>query len=292
MANKGIKLGKRAPRVTIRCIDCGKSKETYASNLKWMNILSECLGEKGVYFYRCCKCYLKSVQGKPRPKEVCDKISKSKQGIVFSKEHIEKLSKARIGKKPWNDGISHSEETKAKLRAANIGKIIPPEVIEKMSLGMAKRLAQLPRKNARFKTGYFKSERFGKTFFYRSSFEEKALSIFEDLPFVKDVESETYIIPYMRDGIQHNYVVDFCTCLSSKKKVLVEIKPSYQLGNEITQLKLEAGNNYALEHGLGFCVLTEEELTNINSVETKLMEAIPSATVANLTKVDDIVRTT
>jgi hypothetical protein len=284
--NRGVKLGRRAPRVIVYCAGCGKSKEIYFSALKQNAQFFGYSEDKKAYLYMCRECFLEDARGKHRPEEVRSKISKSKEGIVFSEEHKKNLSLSKIGKYTGENSPSYgrhcSEETKAKLRAANIGKVVPSDVIEKMSIGMAKRLSQLPRRNARFKTGYFESEKFGKSFFYRSSFEEKALSIFEALPIVTDVEGETSIIPYKRDGVTHNYVVDFCIQLKSGEKILVEVKPEYMLSDPINVLKFCATIEYVREHNLGFCVLTEVELTNINSVETKLMEAIPSAMAANL----------
>lgn len=52
--------------------------------------------------------------GKKRTKEVCEKISSNRKGIVFTEEHIRNLSTSHMGFRP-------TEETRRKLSSAKIG---------------------------------------------------------------------------------------------------------------------------------------------------------------------------
>ena len=273
------KLANGAPRKILYCVDCGKPLEFYASALKdpqqWFG--KSDTGE--ILYYRCRKCHQRKTTGVPRPKEVCEKISKSKQGVIFSEEHKASLSTSRIeglvsGRiKVWNDGVPCSEETKEKLRKANEGKILSEETKQKMSKGMAERLHEIGRKNG-YKSGWFVSDKFGTRSFYRSSFEKQALEIFEQLDVVVFLKSESCILPYKKDGVIRHYVVDYHLQLDSGEEFLIEVKPFSMVDLSDNLLKFQTAEDYAKKNGMFFCILTENELTNVNSVETKLMEVI------------------
>ncbi len=279
---KGTKLGRRVPRKMLYCIGCGIPMEVYTSQLEdpqqWYK---ESPLDGGILFYRCRKCFLKGVRGKPRPWEVCRKISEKKQGVKFSEEHIQNLSKSHVGKSPWNEGIPRSAQTKEKLRIANEGKVLPEETKEQISFSMARRLREIGRENG-YNSGYFVSDKFGCKFFYRSSYEKKALEIFEVSNVVSNLESETFILPYEIDDTIRHYVVDYFVKLESGEEVLIEIKPLSMVDLPINILKFQTARDYVEKNDMFFCVLTEKELTNVNSVETTLAEVIQPATAAIL----------
>jgi group I intron endonuclease len=66
-------------------------------------------------------------------------INHPMHGKIHSQETREKISQSRKGKNAWNEGVTGykmppcSEETKEKLRQANIGKTISKEIREKIS---------------------------------------------------------------------------------------------------------------------------------------------------------------
>jgi hypothetical protein len=274
-----VKLANGAPRQILYCINCGEPREYYVSALKdpqqWFG--KSDTGE--ILYYRCRKCHQKMVIGISRPKEVCEKISKSKQGTVFSKDHIRKLSEAHMGKKPWNDGVPCKEETKRKISGTLEGRILSEEVKQNMSKGMAEALHKIGRKNG-YKSGWFVSNKFGTESFYRSSFEKQALELFEQMDIVVFLKSESCVLPYRKGNVIRHYVVDYHLQLDSGEEFLIEVKPFVMVDLPDNLLKFQAAEDYAEKNGMFFCILTENELTNVNSVETKLMEVISSAMVA------------
>lgn len=60
----------------------------------------------------------KARKGIQKSKEHCQKLSESKKGKTFSDEHRKNLADAKRGKTGNNTGNRHSEEAKAKMRAA------------------------------------------------------------------------------------------------------------------------------------------------------------------------------
>jgi hypothetical protein len=60
----------------------------------------------------------KARKGIQKSKEWCQKLSESAKGRILSVEHRKKLSDAKKGTKGNHTGFKHSEEAKAKMRAA------------------------------------------------------------------------------------------------------------------------------------------------------------------------------
>ena len=275
---RGRGLPRRAPRKLLYCIDCGKEEEFYVSELKRITISSErWLGcdDKGIpQFYRCRKCHCARVRGNPRPKEVCEKISASKQGVSFSDEHKQNLSISAQKRPTRTKCFPCTEETKEKLRLVNLGKTIPEDVRQKISRTMSYRLRTIERKNG-YVSGWFVSRKFNSKMFYRSSFEKRALEIFEELDSVVFLKSESCVLPYVNEENKlRHYVVDYHLQLGSGEEFLVEVKPSGLLNDSLNLLKFAAAREWARSTGMFFCILTENELIGVNSVETTLMKEI------------------
>ena len=119
---------------------------------------------------------------------------------------------------------------------------------------------------------------------YRSSWEFKFMRWCDSNPSVLEWGSETMIIPYKSpvDNKIHRYFVDFYIKVKDRQSViskyLVEIKPEkftkppespgrqtkrfiqevFQYGTN--QAKWKAANEYCLDHGMKFLVLTEKDL--------------------------------
>jgi hypothetical protein len=142
----------------------------------------------------------------------------------------------------------------------------------------------------KYKTGYIYLAKFDKTFWFRSSYEEKALNFFNEISFIKELNSEITYIPYKNsDDTLHHYVVDYTAVLENNVKCLIEIKPEDFVNLDINIRKFEAAKYYSLAHGFNFYVLTEKELINKNSVETTLLGVNQVATTDSL-KTEDIVQ--
>ena len=119
---------------------------------------------------------------------------------------------------------------------------------------------------------------------YRSSWEFKFMRWCDTNPSVMEWGSETMIIPYKSpvDNKIHRYFVDFYIKVKDRQSVigkyLVEIKPEkftkppvipkrqtkrfidevFQYG--VNQSKWKAADEYCLNHGMKFLVLTEKDL--------------------------------
>jgi hypothetical protein len=119
---------------------------------------------------------------------------------------------------------------------------------------------------------------------YRSSWELKFMKWCDTNPSIVEWGSETMVIPYKSpvDNRVHRYFVDFYIKIRNKNgvttKYLIEIKPErftkppeipkkktkkfieevFQYG--INQAKWESANEYCLDRGMKFLVLTEKDL--------------------------------
>ena len=76
----------------------------------------------------------KHKKGYKRPKEVGEKISRSKIGYKHSDEAKKRISLGHKGQKSWNKGKKTSDESKEKMRQAKLGKKASKKTKAKMSL--------------------------------------------------------------------------------------------------------------------------------------------------------------
>ena len=119
---------------------------------------------------------------------------------------------------------------------------------------------------------------------YRSSWECRAMSRLDSSPDVLEWSSEEIVIPYVSpvDGRWHRYFPDFLVKVKTKdgstKTMILEIKPKKQAMEPVkkkrvtkqylhevmtwgvNQAKWRAAEEYALDRGWEFKVLTEEHL--------------------------------
>ena len=115
-----------------------------------------------------------------------------------------------------------------------------------------------------YKKGMFVSERFNKKVHYSSSYELKALNIFEtdsnvvyfDRALSKD-RNKMLFIHY--DGY-HHYNPDFEVHYKNGVKKIIEVKAKWKLEDAQTKKKLAAGRKWADEHGYIFELWTQDEL--------------------------------
>jgi hypothetical protein len=114
-----------------------------------------------------------------------------------------------------------------------------------------------------FETGHFWSEKNGKNLWYRSSYEPIAYQMLESNVRVVKYEVESVRIEYQwSDGSVHRYHVDILVWYDDGTKELIEIKPEYELEDDLVKLKIDAGKKYAEQNGIRFSVWTEDELFN------------------------------
>jgi len=138
-----------------------------------------------------------------------------------------------------------------------------------------------------YKSGYVYLEKFDLSLFFRSSYEEKALLFLENLRGVVDVDTEAIRIKYEdKEGYTHYYLPDILVKDEKGNCCLIEVKPSYQLEDEVNQLKFRAGVQYSLEHNMKYLIWTEDMIfSNKNGSTTELsLQAIVEATAATLSE--------
>ena len=123
-----------------------------------------------------------------------------------------------------------------------------------------------------------------KNIIYRSSWECRVMNWLDKNPDIISWASEELIIPYISpaDGQRHRYFPDFLVKVRNKdgvlKTMLIEVKPKYQTQppvqkkrvtkqyiNEVVtwgvnQAKWRAAEEYCLDRGWEFRILTEEHL--------------------------------
>ena len=112
--------------------------------------------------------------------------------------------------------------------------------------------------NRRGKRGRFTSKKQCIHINYDSSYEEKALSIWETDSTISSFNRSKDRIPYVNpvDGSLHVYLPDFVI----NDTRMIEIKPKYQLTDPIVQAKAAAAEAYCSERGMTYEMWTEHEL--------------------------------
>ena len=112
--------------------------------------------------------------------------------------------------------------------------------------------------NRRGKRGRFTSKKQCIHINYDSSYEEKALSIWETdstiSSFNRSKDRITYVNPV--DGSSHVYLPDFIV----NDTRMIEIKPQYKLDDPVVQAKALAAEEYCSERGMTYEIWTEHEL--------------------------------
>jgi hypothetical protein len=119
---------------------------------------------------------------------------------------------------------------------------------------------------------------------YRSSWELKAMMMFDNHPNVVEWSIEEFFIPYIspKDGKKHRYFIDFKIKVKNKdgklETILIEVKPYTQtiqpekkkkitksylneiVTYSINQAKFDAAEGYCKNKGWKFQIFTEKEL--------------------------------
>jgi len=112
------------------------------------------------------------------------------------------------------------------------------------------------------KNGHYFSIKFDRDFYYRSSYELRFIKYCENNDFILSLSSCDFSIPYKAsDGYNKNYIPDFLV----NDDFLIEIKPRKMLEIELNKLKLEAAADYCNSKKLKLIVLTEDELSELES---------------------------
>ena len=118
------------------------------------------------------------------------------------------------------------------------------------------RLNQFP-----FNSGWYVSERFGKTFFYRSSYELRVVKIMEADAAVVDLDYEPFKVRIVVDGVVRHTVPDFLVKMTNGESFVIEVKPQKMTLVPKVAAKLDATRMYFEGQGVGYEVWTEREIS-------------------------------
>ena len=217
--------------------------------------------------------------------EYKDKLRKSKLGKKRSRESIEKQRKRLIGRKLTRDHIDNIRTAlvgrtiywKDKIAKSLSGKVLSRKHKDNISRGRKgltldkihkrdclccvcrSKLGEEVRNRSGI-SGHFYSNKNKCMLFYRSSYEFLAFQMLESLIYVKLYKVNFVIIPYIFENKKHDYVIDLYVEYFDGQKQLIEVKSCWSLNRKQTQVKLEAGKQFAECNGMKWDVWTEKEL--------------------------------
>jgi len=176
---------------------------------------------------------------------------KGMKGKYHSLESRKKQSKSHKGKPSPMKGRKQSLESRKRISETLKGRKLSEEHKKNMSISANNRI------DPRYKSGYFYSEKMQKEILYQSSLELDALEMFEKDSDIWSIERYNLgPIKYKMNGSFHSYNPDYFL----NKKIVIEVKPEWQLKNEKNLAKMKAGKKYCKEKGFEFKILTEKNL--------------------------------
>lgn len=111
--------------------------------------------------------------------------------------------------------------------------------------------------------GSFASEKMGKVFWYKSSWELEYMKWCENNEDVLLYEYEPFSIEYYHMNNLRHYIPDFLVCFNDGSRKLVEIKPSCFLDAQINLDKFKAAREYCQKLLMEFEVLSENNIAQI-----------------------------
>lgn len=118
-----------------------------------------------------------------------------------------------------------------------------------------------------FRQGTFLSRKSNCELLYRSGMECEFFELLEQDLDVASFYSEPFKIPYYWQGQWHDYIPDIRVNYADGSTQIWEIKPANQTQYEQNRAKWAAMNEYAINHGWEFVVLTE---VGLGKLKTKI----------------------
>jgi hypothetical protein len=109
----------------------------------------------------------------------------------------------------------------------------------------------------KFREGWYESSKMKKRFYYRSGWEE---TVFECLDLHTEVfafDAEPFKIPYLYNGLPHEYIPDLLVTFMDQHKEIWEVKPANQTMLEQNHCKWKAAAEVCKSRGWKFIIQTE-----------------------------------
>jgi hypothetical protein len=124
----------------------------------------------------------------------------------------------------------------------------------------------------RYKYGKFLSEKVGREFNYRSSWELRFFNIIENIDAITFFDYECFRIQYTFNGKKKYYIPDFYLEVKDSNRLFVEVGPSkFKIyPDKKTIAKFEAMLKYCIENNMLFVIVTEKELEELEGMENSI----------------------
>jgi hypothetical protein len=156
-------------------------------------------------------------------------------------------------------GVAHSAETIRKMRENRKGKGIgvtgkyerTPEIRDKISAGVSRAI----QRHTFWHGWWVESEKADAEVFVRSTWEERVLRVLDLHPYVEELEVESFVIPYIHEGVPRRYTPDFTVYFEGGIVEVWEVKPQvFWTGKNLS--KLLALNDFVLRNGMNARLVT------------------------------------
>ena len=183
-------------------------------------------------------------------------------GLIHLKsEEMRKKQSLFMVKSNPTRGVGHTQESKKLMSSIRTGKGIgvagkykrTPEIRSKISIGVSRAYLEGRAKSVGTGVYVISSKLPGGRAWVRSSWEARAIRVLDLHPQVIRVEVEPLKIPYVFEGVQHNYIPDFLVILVGGIKELWEVKVDYLERYPKTWSKRRALNEYVASQGMNSC---------------------------------------
>lgn len=231
----GIKT--KNEKVVVSCTDCGKVFTTTAKFARMHIKYGNCVRKPGEFL--CNKCFNHRVFSDP----------------ILCKKMV--MPGALVNKRP-EVKKKNSDTIKYLMRTTDLK--------QRISAGVKRAYKNDPTmidrctKNNGYKYGNFYSIKNSKNIFYQSSYELKALNIFETDSNVVSFDRCKFNIEYDFEGERKVYFPDFCVKYLNGITKIIEIKPNYKRNDSKTIIKKQYAEQFCKLYNMQFEMWFEDEL--------------------------------
>ena len=232
--------------------NCGKEFEClWRANNRFCSRSCASSGENN-FMYNNHVCYRftppwtkgKSAKTDPKLAELGKKIS------LVMKEQFANKEKNHFGKNNPNYGKTREDRTSEQLE--NYSKAAIKRIADGSTVGYGRG----------HKHGWYKSSKMGIEIYYRSSYEERLMKVFDKWDEVVSYAYEPFVLIY---DVGKRYLIDFLVHFKDGRQLLIESKPEFLLTNEIVLKKKEAALKYAFENNIEYEIWTNKEISLFES---------------------------
>lgn len=262
-----VLLGAKGSRELIGpmfCVNCQKENNNIDVKKSRHSIYKE-QPYKKIGEYLCNDCKNKKLYLIPEVKEGLKKAGQKSRTLEARKKNSESLKlhwkthrEERLEKfRSWLNSEESNGYRETKRKQA-LKKYSDPKHLEILT----------NLKNKKYKSGYFHShQQNDKEIYYASSYELKALNIFETDSEVKEFDRFKDVIKWKdENNITRSYLPDFIVKYKDGTQKIIEVKALWQAKTSEVLLKKKAAENYAEEHNMTYEIWTETELNLKNDL--------------------------